>query len=130
MVGDSHRADTLSVRQFMSIHHTDHHDCKEKRVAHSESIALLREAYSVTEHWRAEIAMSSCHSEEGIDGKEKNERFSDEGEVMIDKASLLTSVEGWPCLLVNETSVQSGFENVLTSEKKQSKQLAGHQYSN
>lgn len=77
----------------------------------------------MAEHWRAEVGVACGDSKEGVDGEEKDEDLSHEGQVMVHEAALLACVESRPCSFVDEPSVQSGFEDVLPAEEEECEEL-------
>ena len=124
MVCNSNRADALAIRQLVRIHHTDDHDSEEQCITHREAIISSREAVdAMAKHGRAEVGVTSSNSKEGVDGEEKDEDLSHEGEVMVHKAALLARVESRPCSFVDEASVESGFEDVLSAKEEECEKL-------
>jgi hypothetical protein len=124
MVCNSNRTDALAIRELVRVHHTDDHDSEEQCITHREAIISSREAVdAMAKHGRAEVGVTSGNSKEGVDSEEKDEDLSHEGEVMVYEAALLACVERRPCSFVNESSVESGFEDVLSAEEKECEEL-------
>lgn len=122
VVSDSHWTYAFPVGKLVGIHHADDHDGKEESVAHVKDLACFVARF-LTKHGRAKVGMTGCYSKERVDGEEKNESLGKEGEVMVDKATLLSSVKGRPCSLVDEPFVESCFEYVLAKREEYNEQL-------
>ena len=101
MMRHGNRANALSICTFVRIHYTHNHNRQIQRVAHRKYIISLQVAHTVTEHWRTEVGVSSRNAEERIYGKEEDEYLGDKREMMVDEATLLACVEGWPCSFVD-----------------------------